>query len=603
MTIGFRSSYVVFLYSMKYSSIPLAQLVVKHCKAKEVKNIVISPGSRNAPLIIGFTEDPYFSCFSIVDERSAAFFALGIAQKTKEPVAVVCTSGSALLNYYPAVAEAFYSEIPLVVLSADRPPYKIDVGDGQTIRQDHVFHRHIGYSANLKQDISHAPEKIYEYAPQWLSTTTLDLAQKKIQGFNDNELNVALNVAKGSKLPVHINIPFEEPLYDTVLEPSINAVIDPIAIEKYTNVPNIKKYADIWNSSLRKMVLVGVNEPNSLDQRFLDQLAEDPSVIVLTETTSNLHHPNFFSSIDSLIAPVERSANSEMFFKELRPDILLTFGGLIVSKKIKAFLRKYKPAHHWHINEIRAYDTFYSLTYHFKIDPNRFFTLFTPHISRSEDGYYTFWNTKREQYEQEREKYLKQIGFSDMQAFHVIVKNIPKGYQVHLANSSTVRYAQLFDLDASLKVYCNRGTSGIDGSTSTAVGAAYYAKDSTLLITGDLSFFYDSNGLWNNYLRHDFRIILLNNNGGGIFRILPGHEESENFSTYFETAHQHNAEHLSLQYGLHYSLVADESRLYDALKEFYKPGKAPKILEIKTPRLTNDKILLGYFDFISSAHY
>ena len=118
---------------MRHSSIPSAQLVVQHCKAKKVKNIVISPGSRNAPLTIDFTEDPFFSCFSIVDERSAAFFALGIAQQLREPVAVVCTSGSALLNYYPAIAEAFYSGIPLVVISADRPIYKVDVGDGQTI--------------------------------------------------------------------------------------------------------------------------------------------------------------------------------------------------------------------------------------------------------------------------------------------------------------------------------------------------------------------------------------------------------------------------------------------------------------------------------------
>ena len=205
---------------MKHSSIPSAQLVVQHCKAKKLQNIVISPGSRNAPLIIGFTEDPYFTCYSIVDERSAAFFALGIAQQLKEPVALVCTSGSALLNYYPAIAEAFYSGIPIVAITADRPVYKIDVGDGQTIRQDHVFDRHIGYSANLRQDVTHSLARVQKYASQWLKEGTAEENQSEIKQFNDSELNKALNVAVQVKLPVHINVPFEEPLYDTVDQPT-----------------------------------------------------------------------------------------------------------------------------------------------------------------------------------------------------------------------------------------------------------------------------------------------------------------------------------------------------------------------------------------------
>jgi len=135
---------------MNYSKIPLAQTIVLLCQAKQIRHIIICPGSRNAPLTIGFTENPYFKVYSIVDERAAAFFALGIAQQTGHPAAVICTSGSAVLNFYPAVAEAFYSDIPLVIISADRPPEFIDIGDGQTIRQEHIFEKHIIYSANLK---------------------------------------------------------------------------------------------------------------------------------------------------------------------------------------------------------------------------------------------------------------------------------------------------------------------------------------------------------------------------------------------------------------------------------------------------------------------
>ena len=168
---------------MKYSNIPAAQLLVLSFKAAGIKDIIISPGSRNAPLTLSFTSDPFFNCFSIVDERCAAFFGLGIAQLKNQPVAVVCTSGSALLNYYPAVAEAFYSHIPLVVVSADRPPYKIDVGDGQTIRQDHVFARHIGYSANLKMDVSHAKERLSFYAPTYLENPqeSIEKENQKLQ--------------------------------------------------------------------------------------------------------------------------------------------------------------------------------------------------------------------------------------------------------------------------------------------------------------------------------------------------------------------------------------------------------------------------------------
>src|SRR5690606_24922801 len=168
---------------MKRSTIVLAQTVTELCKLKEIKHIVISPGSRNAPLTISFTEDPYFKTYSIVDERSAAFFGLGIAQQLKEPVALVCTSGSALLNYYPAITEAYYSDIPLIVLSADRPSSKIDIGDGQTIRQDNVYNRHIMCAVNLKEDnIIHDGK-----------TLPSEKAYNDVQQENERQINKAIN--------------------------------------------------------------------------------------------------------------------------------------------------------------------------------------------------------------------------------------------------------------------------------------------------------------------------------------------------------------------------------------------------------------------------
>ncbi len=582
---------------MKQSSIPSARAVVSSLKERGVKQIIISPGSRNAPLTISFTEDSFFTCFSIVDERSAAFFALGMAQQQRSPVAVLCTSGSALLNYYPAVAEAFYSAIPLVVISADRPPYKIDVGDGQTIRQDHVFDRHIAYSANLKIDVEHAVERLSKYAPDLLETS-----QTEIDDYNTQELNKAFDRMFKKNTPIHINVPFEEPLYDTIaIREKGKAYFPEKVLKSDFKKEEMNGFKSIWASAKKKMVLVGVNHPNQVDQRLLDILANDPSVIVFTETTSNLHHPNFFPSIDSIIFPIEKSERRDTLFNMLRPDVLLTFGGLVVSKKIKVFLRKYQPGHHWHISENRAYDTYFSLSEHFKTTANNFLNvLFSEGSNRQiTSDYFDTWNKVKLGYQLKRQSYLKEVPFSDYLVFYQLLKTIPEDRQLHLANSSTVRYAQLFDLHPSLKVFCNRGTSGIDGSTSTAVGASFYEHAQTVLITGDLSFFYDSNALWNNYIKKDFRIILINNSGGGIFRILPGNDESESFETYFETVQNQNAFHLSQQYGFEYTSADDVESLKNSLTTFYHSSEKPKILEVFTPRRINSKILLGYFDFIS----
>src|SRR5690606_8940749 len=227
-------------------TIPSSRSVVYHCKARGIKNIVISPGSRNAPLTIGFTGDPFFKCFSIVDERCAAFFALGMAQQLREPTVLVCTSGSALLNYYPAIAEAFYSDIPLVIISADRPFYKVDIGDGQTIRQENVFEKHVGYGANLKLDVTHATGKIRKYDPSSLAGPSLKDIQASVQEFNDAELDKALNMACFKSIPVHINIPFEEPLYNTSDDPGLmprvhfmgapKEVLDPASFPDYAHI-------------------------------------------------------------------------------------------------------------------------------------------------------------------------------------------------------------------------------------------------------------------------------------------------------------------------------------------------------------------------------
>ncbi|MEL6974174.1 MAG: 2-succinyl-5-enolpyruvyl-6-hydroxy-3-cyclohexene-1-carboxylic-acid synthase, partial [Bacteroidota bacterium] len=461
---------------MKYSDIPSAQTVVLYLKAAGIKHIVISPGSRNAPLILGFTKDDWFSCYSIVDERVAGFFALGMAKNIKEPVAVLCTSGSALLNYHPAISEAYYSEVPLVVISADRPSYKIDIGDGQTIRQENVFTKHIGYAANLKQDVSHATETVERFGPSLLSNP-----QQQIQAHNQIELEKALSSCLTEKLPIHINVPFEEPLYGTADAPSVAIQdLNVFSTNRESTFTDYERFAGRWQKSKRKMILVGVAQPHLLEPEIVNALGADPSVLVFTETTSNLQHPNFFPSIDSIIAPIEKSEDAAEKFKRLQPEILITLGGLIVSKKVKAFLRKYQPLEHWHVSQGKAYDTFFCLKQHFKTNPNLFLKALTD-SGKTISNYTEPWRAVKTNYEKRLPQYLEKIPFSDFSAFALVQKTIPDKYQVHLANSSTVRYSQLFDMNPSLDVFCNRGTSGIDGSTSTAVGAAVHHPSPTLL--------------------------------------------------------------------------------------------------------------------------
>jgi 2-succinyl-5-enolpyruvyl-6-hydroxy-3-cyclohexene-1-carboxylate synthase len=549
---------------MIYPKIPLAQSIIEICNAKGIKNIIISPGSRNAPLTIGFVNNPKFNCYSIADERCAAFFALGIAQQTQQPAVVVCTSGSALLNYYPAFAEAFYSQIPLIVISADRPQSKIDIGDGQTIRQENVFQNHSLYNANLAEKVSVA---------------------------NDIEINNAINEAFLNQGPVHINAPFEEPLYQTVSKLEVEATV--LKLTKKTNdikIAELIEFASIWNASKKKLILVGENKPDKIDSEIINLLANDDSVVVMTETTSNLHHSSFLNSIDTIITPFSKKE-----FEELQPDILITFGGMVVSKRIKAFLREYKPKHHWHIDTLRAYDTFGHLTKHFVAEPNLFFNQFLTFTTKIDSDYKAVLEKVNLLRKLKHDQYLDSIPFSDFKVFDKVINTLPEDCMLQLGNSSTIRYAQLFEIDPSIEVFCNRGTSGIDGSTSTAIGAAVANEKQTVLITGDISFLYDSNALWNEYIPKNFKIILINNGGGGIFRILPGHEESLVFNQFFETSHCLTAEHLAKMYGFEYSIASNEANLETSLKAFYAQNNKPSILEIFTPTRENDSILLQYF--------
>lgn len=567
----------------KYPKKKLAQLLLQACVNYDIEQVVISPGSRNAPLTLGFVNHPKIETFSIVDERCAAFFAMGLAQQSGRTVALLCTSGSALLNYYPAIAEAYYSKIPLLVISADRPKRLLDIGDGQTIRQEGVFSNHILFQTNLNSE-----DQLSLYKDE--ETMLIKNAKTIVE---------ALVIAVSRKGPVHINIPFDEPLYETVDHlydfGSIAIKNKPLLTgslleEEPLQLSDLENFSLIWNGSDKKMVIIGSHDPDQLIQTQMTHLIKDPSVVILTETTSNVTHDKFINNIDQLIFPL-----TDVDFEALKPEILLTFGGMVISKKIKQLLRKHPPAHHWHVDAQRSLDTYHSMTRHFEISPQLFFSQFFFLTEIVASSFQDKWLFLKEVRKTKHNNFVQDLSFSDLKVFDLVLKSLPGSINVQIANSSIIRYAQLFDIDPTIKVFCNRGASGIDGSTSTALGAAFQNSEQTVFITGDISFFYDSNGLWNNYIPADFRIIVINNGGGGIFKFIPGPKASGALD-YFETSHNLNASALCEMFGFEYFDAKDASQLESHLTKFYAASNKPALLEIFTSSHVNDSILSDYFN-------
>ena len=586
---------------IKYPIIPVAQTLILSCLKFDLFDVVISPGSRNVPLAIGFASNKKFKCYSIVDERSAAFFALGLSQKSKKPTILICTSGSALLNYYPAVAEAYYSEIPLIILSADRPEYKINIGDGQTINQSNVFEKNILYSNSLKQDCSHATEEIIKSNLQKIVNDKADYSkieklQKSIQKNNEEIIEIAFNLSINKMQPVHLNVPMEEPLYEFNDSPSISVKVKKKP-EKKLSLTDLDNFYKAINKASKIMILIGVSDGNILSKKSIQKINSCSSIIVMKEHTSNVFNESFISNIDRLIGPIELQSNSDSLFDELSPEIVISLGGMIVSKKIKSFLRNYKPQKHFHIGNNISKDSFYLGVEHINTNANKFFENID--LNKSDSKYFEKWNQLDYSKLDLHNRYMKVINFSDLKVFEILTNWIPKKYNIQVANSTPIRYFQLFDLKNKNMMFANRGTSGIDGSTSTAIGSSVQNDSPVLLVTGDLSFFYDVNALWNNHIPKNFRIIIINNSGGGIFKILPGFKENNLFSEFIETQHNLSARLIAKMFNFNYTRVSTKFGLNLYLRTFFKNSKKPKILEIKTSSVKSTKILKEYFRYLS----
>ncbi len=554
-------------------------LFIEECYRNGMRNVVCSPGSRNAPLIIALDEHPEIETVVIHDERSAGFFAMGMAQRLKEPVGVVCTSGSAVLNYFPAVAEAFYQSIPLIVISADRPNEWINHGDGQTIMQENVFGKHVHASVTIDEYVQDSSEKNY-------------LIEKI-----DSAFSKANHQWKG---PIHFNVPVSEPLYEM--------------IEKDFSLPaknNHSKSNDFhfseeeggfieekWSSCAKKMILCGQMDKNGAIQSILDAFSNDSSVVVIVENTSNLRGNRFVHCIDRTLTAI-----SDDLIEDFQPDLLITIGGAIVSKRIKTFLRESTIKEHWNSGySFPEMNTFRKLTKHFNCTSLAFLVeLEKLNLKFHSSSFGNKWKQLDVVVNDKLQDYNRDLTLSDLKVVEVILDFIPENSILHMGNSSIVRYCQLFDPILSVDYYSNRGTSGIDGCSSTAAGIAHVSVGKlNVLITGDVSFLYDSNALWNDYLSNNLCIIVVNNQGGGIFKIIDGPQRTNQLEKYFVAKHNYSAANIADAFNIEYSKVNSLEELENEIPLFYQKSTTdrPKILEVFTSPELNDVELKKYFEFI-----
>lgn len=526
------------------------------CAQKAVQRVVLSPGSRVAPLTLAFARHPAIQTYTISDERSAGFIAMGIAQQSNEAVAVACTSGTAALNYGPAIAEAFYQQVPLIVFTADRPPEWVDQQDGQTIRQSRLHQNHVKASYDLPVDYSHS-DAIWH-----------------IERIISEAINTAQTFPKG---PVHINTPFREPFYpvkEEILQFPKAKVIEEIQPVQQLPADTWQKLLTSWNHS-EKVLIVGGQDRK--DGRLA--ILKDLQVPVVSDVISNLHIvAGSIKHQDGFLA-----ALSEKQKQALQPDLLITFGKSVISKNLKIYLRENPATKHWHIQTSGSVaDVYQSLTTIIRTNPINFFQELSQKAAAKATDYQTYWQQLDVQVQQLHRDYFTKA--SEMNLVKQLLENLPEQAQLHLSNSMPVRYANLINLyhKPSIEVWGNRGTSGIDGSSSTAVGHALTNPNLHILLTGDLSFLYDRNAFWHNYPLQNLRIIVINNQGGVIFRMIDGPRRQEELEEYFVTQQAIGAANVAQDFAFDYQASKNKADMSEALTWLMEPSNTCKLLEVHT---------------------
>lgn len=517
-------------------------------RAHGVTRCVVSPGSRNAPIALTL-EAAGIECRPVVDERSAGFAALGWAVQAQDAVAVCVTSGSAVLNLHPAVAEAYYRHIPLLLLTADRPAAWIGQQDGQTLPQPGAFGGLVRAAFNLPEGEGN----------EWVINRII------------NEALLELRHREGG--PVQLNIPLSEPLFTTTEAPlPTPRVIRRTELSAMT-ADDEDELLEMVAALPRRMILAGQLPPGAV---IPSVLVTEKQFVTVGEQLSNT--PLLCARPEALL-----SRGTE----DMAPDLLITVGGCVISKRLKQLLRCHPPKEHWHISrDGEICDTFCALTRSIEGSADEIWELLAAFAEEGDEEFTARWAAAPPEFDGP---------FCGMTAVGAALSALPAESVLHLGNSSAVRYAQLFTLPDGVQVECNRGVNGIEGSVSAALGFAGADDRLQLLICGDLSFFYDMNALWMPKIGPNVRILLLNNGCGGIFSAIGAPE-----SPLVNAPHRATAEAWVRSCGFGYHAARNEAELAEGIAYLLQESTSePLVLEVFTNARQDAELLKKFYDTAS----
>lgn len=552
--------------------------------AHGLEDIVLSPGSRNTPLLIAASARETLHKQIINDERTAAFTALGIAIIKQKPVALVCTSGTALYNYAPAIAEAYYQNVPLIVISADRPRQWIDQDDSQTLRQYLALENIVKRSYDISSD-----------AGSTFSCGNPEFESEREWDVNRIANEAVITAINGRRGPVHINIQLANPLNETT-EYRERDVRKIELVENHAPLPpHISR--EFAENLLKKRVLIvaGFMPPNNDLNRAIKNIATLPNVAVMCETLSNLHLEEEAYMVDSVLSELTEEEK-----KELKPDIIISIGGALISRMLKEYLRGCEGAEHWTLSDTDiASDCMQRLIKHIEVEPAKFFKSvggMMRHILKKKgeyaDSHYRMqWHRAKQRAFLSKREYVENCGWSELKALDLLINQIPEQNNVFYSNGTCVRYSQILTSHLTHGCYGNRGVSGIDGTNATAYGMSQAYAGETLLVTGDMSFGYCPEIL--NMKGDRLRIVVINNKGGGIFRFIRTTRDLDIREEYFCANNSVPIKALTEAYGWNYYKAEDEGEMKSVLKPFFNTSRS--LLEIKVDEEISSNILLKYF--------
>lgn len=560
------------MYSNKENVNILTSLLLEY----GVSDAVVCPGSRNAPLVHNLSVCEAIRCRPVTDERSAAFYALGLAIATRRPTVVCVTSGSALLNVMPAVAEAAYQHVPLVVISADRPQQWIDQLDGQTIPQSDALGRFVRKAVQLPEP--HNDEE------RWLCRRLV------------NEAMHLATCRQGA--PVHINVPISEPLFEFNIE----------QLPQLSRFNNIKRAAikdasmdmpDAFHDATRPMIVIGQLAHGTVSHETIRSLSE--KYVVMSEPLSNPSYMtiHFDEAIRYIVSDNSSINDDEDDKTAYYPDYVIYVGDTLVSKPARRFLRNAKaPSCLITPDAADIHDPLMTLTDIVECDTDSINALLASLCDAPDTDercrFHDRWQSFLDAYAAHADAYAPEYSqMATVKYFEEQLADLDIDICVHYANSSAVRLACIY---AQHYVWCNRGVNGIEGSLSTAAGFSLATNDMTVCVIGDLSFFYDQNALWNSNLRGNLRIILLNNRGGGIFRQLPGLNDSPAADDLVMASHENTAQGICTQNDIGYLSAKNMDEMQIGIVTLLtRESDRPMLLEVFTDSNDDVKALEKYF--------